>query len=576
MTEEGADTDVLEDRSVLAKGKVGPSETYTVHGVAPETGVITAVRLEALTHDSLPKKGPGRASNGNFVLSYFQFETDGVPHRFKKAVADHSQKNYDVNQVIKGEPNKGWAINADDPKQRNVDRQAIFFLEKPHQVREGQAFVFTLKNSEMPRGYALGRFRIAVTFASERVLELPLPAQQIVFMDPKKRSAKDMTSLQKILEKAPATSEKVAKLQKEIKNLEGQVDSTLILKPTAKTRVTNIQKRGDFLDLGETVEPATLTVLNPFQVKGRIANRLDLAQWLVSPDHPLTSRVVINRIWQQYFGKGIVETENDFGLQGALPTHQDLLDWLALDFISPSRATSAASPGGQGDLGAVPGRWSMKRMHKLIVMSATYRQSSALRPDLTAKDPQNKLLGRQHRLRLEAEIIRDAALSASGLLNRTLGGPGVYPPQPPEIFAFTQNNHPWPESKGPDRYRRGMYTFIWRQSQHPLLTTFDAPDAQVACTRRNRSNTPLQALHLANDPTFVEIAKGLGERILKEGPADDAGRIVYGFKLCFSRAPTTEEQARLTTYVQAQRHTNDVWMRLARVMLNLDEFITRE
>jgi hypothetical protein len=201
-----------------------------------------------------------------------------------------------------------------------------------------------------------------------------------------------------------------------------------------------------------------------------------------------------------------------------------------------------------------------------------------MRPDLTAKDPQNKLLGRQNRLRLEAEIIRDAALSASGLLNRTIGGPGVYPPQPPEIFAFTQNNHPWPESKGPDRARRGMYTFIWRQSQHPLLTTFDAPDAQVACTKRNRSNTPLQALHLANDPTFVEIAKGMGDRIQKEGPKDDAGRIAYGFKLCFCRAPSAEEQSRLLNYLELQRQAKapEAWARLARVLLNLDEFVTRE
>jgi len=219
----------------------------------------------------------------------------------------------------------------------------------------------------------------------------------------------------------------------------------------------------------------------------------------------------------------------------------------------------------------------MKRLHKLIVTSATYRQASALRPDLTAKDPQNKLLGRQNRLRLEAEIIRDSALSASGLLNRTLGGPGVYPPQPPELFAFTQSNHPWPESKGPDRYRRGLYTFIWRQSQHPLMTTFDAPDAQVACTKRNRSNTPLQALHLANDPTFMEIAKGLGERIQKEGPNDDAGRIVYGFKVCFCRTPSIDEQSRLLNYLELQRQAKaGPWTMVARVLLNLDEFVTRE
>jgi hypothetical protein len=219
----------------------------------------------------------------------------------------------------------------------------------------------------------------------------------------------------------------------------------------------------------------------------------------------------------------------------------------------------------------------MKRMHKLIVMSASYRQASKARPDLREKDPRNRLLARQERLRLDAEIIRDAALSASGLLTRKIGGPGVYPPQPPEIFAFTQSNHPWPESKGPDRYRRGMYTYIWRQSQHPLLTTFDAPDAQVPCTRRNRSNTPLQALHLANDPTFMEIAKGLANRITKEGPADDAGKLAYAFKLCYCRAPSKLEQDRLLTYLQSQQQTKvGAWTMVARVLLNLDEFVTRE
>ncbi|MCI0742462.1 MAG: PSD1 and planctomycete cytochrome C domain-containing protein [Gemmataceae bacterium] len=571
-SEEGAMLGGLEDRSVLASGTVGPSDTYVVHSVAPETGIVTAVRLEALTHPSLPSKGPGRASNGNFVLSQLVFETDGVPHKFRKAVADHSQPKYDANDAIKGDLAKGWAVNSPNPKERNVDRQALFFLDKPYQVREGQAFVFTLKFSEMPKGYPLGRFRLAVTFASERVLELPLAVQQIVFMDREKRSPRDMTALQESLTKTPAIPARVADLQKQIKSIEARIDTTLTLKQTAKSRRTHIQKRGDFLDLGEAVLPGTLAALHPLK-KTEGLNRLDLAHWLISTDNPLTPRVFINRMWQQYFGKGIVETENDFGFQGTLPTHPELLDWLAVEFMHPTSSPLALWGRGFGGEG-----WSMKRMHKLIVTSATYRQSSKIRSDLKEKDPQNKLLARQHRLRLDAEIIRDAALSASGLFNRKIGGPGVYPPQPPEIFAFTQNNQPWPESKGPDRYRRGMYTFIWRQSQHPLLTTFDAPDAQTACTRRNRSNTPLQALHLANDPTFVEIAKGLADRIGKEGPKDNAGRIGYGFKLCYCREPNDAEQSRLLQYLEQQRGKNveQAWTMVARVLLNLDEFITRE
>jgi mono/diheme cytochrome c family protein len=556
MSEQGAVFTALEDRSVLAGGKVGPSDTYTVQAVAPETGTVTAVRLEALTHPSLPMKGPGRYPNGNFVLSRFTFETDGVPHPFRKAVADHSQSGYEVREVLKGDLHRGWAVNAGDPKQRNVDRQAVFYLKEPYEVREGQAFVFTLRFSEVPSGYALGRFRLAVTFASPRFLELPLAAQNIVLTERRSRGPADMARLRQVLAASSALSERVAELRKQIQALDAQVDSTLILR--ARPRPTHVLKRGDFLAPGDAVEPGTPAVLPPLDGAGRPVNRLDLARWLVSPENPLTARVVVNRMWQHYFGKGLVETENDFGTQGALPTHAELLDWLATEFVRRG--------------------WGAKAMHRLIVTSATYRQASRARPDLREKDPGNRLLGRQHRLRLEAETIRDAALSASGLLARKVGGPGVYPPQPPEIFAFTQSNHPWPESKGPDRYRRGMYTFIWRQSQHPLLTTFDGPDAQAACTRRNRSNTPLQALHLANDPTFVEIARALAERVSREGPADDAGRVEYAFRLCFSRAPNSGERGRVLQYLGQQRQADpgQAWTMVARVLLNLDEFITRE
>jgi len=235
-----------------------------------------------------------------------------------------------------------------------------------------------------------------------------------------------------------------------------------------------------------------------------------------------------------------------------------LLDYLAAEFVRSG--------------------WSQKQMHRLLVTSAAYRQSSVRRPDLAARDPDNKLLGRQSRLRVEAEVVRDAALSASGLLSRKVGGPGVFPPQPAEVFRFTQSRRAWVESKGPERYRRGLYTYLWRQSQHPLLTTFDGPDAQTACTRRNRSNTPLQALHLANDPAFVEIAAGLGSRVLREGPADDAGRIDFAFRLCLARVPLPAERDRLLRYLAAQDRDRPAaaWAMVARVLLNLDEFITRE
>jgi hypothetical protein len=331
-------------------------------------------------------------------------------------------------------------------------------------------------------------------------------------------------------------------------------------------RQTHIQIRGEFLRKGEAVQPGYLAVLTANErAAPKRLTRLDLAKWLVANDNPLTARVTVNREWQKFFGRGLVETENDFGYQGSFPTHPELLDWLAVEWTNADNKSGVKA-------------WSLKQLHKLIVTSETYRQSSAMRKDLTERDPRNLLLGRQTRLRLEAEIIRDVSLTASGLFNPKLGGPGVFPPQPKEVFLFTQSNHPWVESKGPDRYRRGMYTYIWRQSQHPLFTTFDASDAQVACTKRNRSNTPLQALHLANDPVFVEFANALGERIAKDGPADDAGKIAFAFRICFSREPSATELKRVQEYLDAKRKTDakTAWQAVARVLMNLDEFITRE
>jgi mono/diheme cytochrome c family protein len=350
------------------------------------------------------------------------------------------------------------------------------------------------------------------------------------------------------------------KLEAEIKKLSGQIPTTLVMKERAKPRDTFVQIRGDFLRKGDAVTPGYPTAVST-ETKGTLT-RLDLAKWLVSPQNPLTARVVVNREWQKFFGVGLVETENDFGMQGSLPTHPELLDWLAVEFTSPKLETP----------------WSLKALHKTIVLSDTYRQSSAMRKDLTERDPRNLLLGRQNRVRLEAEVIRDAALSASGLFNPKVGGPGVFPPQPKEVFSFTQSQRKWEESKGPDRFRRGMYTYIWRQSQHPLMTTFDAADAQTACTKRNRSNTPLQALHLANDPVFVELAEGLGKRIESDAPTDPEAKVAFAFRVCFSRPPTDGEAARVLSYYaeQARANPKTAWAMVGRVLLNLDEFITRE
>ncbi len=365
------------------------------------------------------------------------------------------------------------------------------------------------------------------------------------------------------------------------KQLKASITTTLVMKERAKPRETFLHIRGDFLRPGTRVTPDVPGALPPLEPAGEQANRLDLARWLVAPENPLTPRVTVNRVWQEHFGRGLVETENDFGTQGSPPTHPELLDWLAGQFIDSG--------------------WSMKALHRLIVLSAAYRQASAFRPELVESDPNNKLLARQARLRLNAEAIRDAALAASGLLSREVGGPGVYPPQPEGIYRFTQQVKYWKVSSGGDRYRRGMYTYFWRSSPYPFLMTFDAPDANTACTRRVRSNTPLQALTLANDRVFLEAAQGLASRVLKESPSPaDAERLRLAFRLCLSREPSATENDRLARLLASQRESfaNDAkaaetlapatrpegvaageaaaWTAVARVLLNLDEFITRE
>ena len=406
-----------------------------------------------------------------------------------------------------------------------------------------------------------------------------------------------LTHMEFYLQKNGGSREDIDNVRAEVKRVQGKVPTTLVMRERRAPRPTHVQLRGDFLRKGDAVTPGFPAAVSATVAPAGKLTRLDLAKWLVSPDHPLTARVAVNREWQKFFGRGLVETENDFGMQGAAPTHPELLDWLAVEFQNPTpnplpeaqrgldaspaaRLSGLAPPSrlGKGAGGLGSSAWSVKRLHKLIVTSATYRQSSAARADLAAKDPRNLLLGRQTRLRLEAESVRDVALCASGLFNPKLGGPGVYPPQPKEVFAFTQTQRAWVESTGPDRYRRGMYTFIWRQSQHPLLTTFDGTDAQTPCTRRNRSNTPLQALHLANDPVFVELAAALGKRIETAGPPDDAGKVAFAFRVCFARDPSSAERERVLAYLEAQRKANSktAWNAVARVLMNLDEFITRE
>ena len=327
---------------------------------------------------------------------------------------------------------------------------------------------------------------------------------------------------------------------KELDTLLNKGTTTLVMKETAKPRKTTVFIKGDFTRPDVEVQPGTPAVLHPFETTSKQPNRLDLAKWIMSPKNPLTARVIANRVWQQYFGRGIVETENDFGSQGTLPSHPELLDWLATEFTAK--------------------KWSLKELHKLIVTSKTYRQSSANRPDLVEKDPQNYLLARQSRLRLDAEVVRDVCLAASGLLSSKIGGPPVYPPIPDGVMGQGQVKRVWSVSKGEDRYRRGLYTFVYRASPPPSLTVFDAPEGFSSCTRRIRSNTPLQALTLMNDSGFFEFATALKKIIDKDG-------LETAFKRCTARAPRPDELAVLKKLDS---------LNAARVLLNLDETVTRE
>jgi cytochrome c553 len=311
---------------------------------------------------------------------------------------------------------------------------------------------------------------------------------------------------------------------------------------------THLRVGGDYKTFGPEVSPGTLAILPALQAAS--PTRLDLARWLVSKENPLTARVTVNRIWQEFFGRGIVFTSEDFGTQGDRPSHPELLDFLASEFRDNG--------------------WSMKRIEKMIVMSATYRQSSKARPELDAKDPENTLLARQSRVRLPAELIRDQALAASGLLNPEIGGRSVRPPQPKGVAELGYaNSVKWRESTGADKYRRGLYIHYQRTTPYPQLSNFDEPDSNVSCTRRRRSNTPLQALNLLNDPVFYEAAEALSKRIQKEGGSDPLG---YAFELCVARPPSKTERARIEQY----RAQGGDWLGVSRILLNLDELITRE
>lgn len=598
-TEMGAVLTQLDDKSLVVDFSVPANDNYVVELNVP-LDEITAIRLETLTHASLPMMGPGRGDNGNFVLSEFQVQAaplaasnaaapKAVP--LAAVVADHSQDGYPASYAIDGNVKTGWAVNVNSGS-LNVDREAVFFPAEPIRNAGRSKLTVTLRQNHFDANYLVGRFRLSASGAPADALRIPAAIRRIAQTPEEKRTPQEREELQaafKSTDTERATmSAKLDALRSQREQMVKTIPTTLILRERKTPRESHILLRGDFLRQGARVYGGVPDVLPPLAAESKTPTRLDLARWLVDPGNPLTSRVTVNRFWQGFFGIGLVETENDFGTQGALPSHPQLLDWLADEFMRRG--------------------WSVKELHRLIVTSATYRQSSELRDDLAARDPANRLLARQSRLRMEAEVIRDLSLAASGLLCRKMRGPGVYPPQPEGIYALTQQKKSWPESQGDDRYRRGLYTYFWRSSPYPMLPTFDAPDANTACTRRPRSNTPLQALTLANDRSFFEMAQALAQRIQSAGMSSAEEKLRYAFRVCLSRQPSDAELGRLAAFYAEERNSptqgapapavagaqsaaagtadsgapaaaaNDeaAWVAVARVLLNLDEFITRE
>ncbi|HVJ87410.1 MAG TPA: PSD1 and planctomycete cytochrome C domain-containing protein [Caulifigura sp.] len=584
----GATLQWKDDGSLLASGP-STTETYLLRGPAPE-GKISSLRLETIPDPSLPRKGAGRAADGNFVVTSIRvavWTPDGktldIP--FTAAVADHSQGGFGVDLVPGNKDSaKGWAV-APQIGQRH---QAIFKSDSPTEIPAGSELTVTIRHdyTDGNGGYALGRFRMsvhedAISSVGPLISDPVLAALAVPTAD--RNDKQRRTLLDHLVTVSPVTKpqrDALAKLKDQLAAIKPVEIPILRELPEAKRRVTKIHNRGNFLDQGTEVQTATPGSL-PALPDGAPRNRLGVAMWLTSRDNPLTARVAVNRVWAQLFGRGFVETEEDFGASGIAPLHPAALDLLAVQFMDDG--------------------WSMKRLIKSIVMSATYRQTAKVTPELLQRDPGNKLLARGARFRLEAEIIRDQALAASGLLGRKIGGPSVMPWQPEGLWKSTYNNTKWETSPGEDRWRRGIYTFMKRTTPYPQMLTFDGPSRETCLIRRIRTNTPLQALTTLNDPVFVECAQALARQMASSDRETDS-RIALAFQRTLLRSPTREETAALTRLYAEQlkdmQHDPAAAKSLAteplgplpegadvaelaaltavaNVILNLDEFLTK-
>ena len=587
LSRKGASLDLLPDGSVLVSGdKPNNDVTELELDIPAQLGPVTAIRLEVLPHESHPDGGPGRAplfSVGDFILTEVEgsFLPDGDksqtrPLAFQNATADFSQGGKEVSQAIDGKQDTGWSIQGGVGKPHH----AVFPLKVPLQSERGGKIRLVLHQFGIHQ-MTIGRFRLAVTTQGGQVKATPVPAnvEEALLTLRAKRSADQVAQ---ILNQFVAVAPELAAARAEIAELRKQRPApvqTLVMeeRPIQHKRITRSHERGEFLKPVAAVEPGVPGVLHRLP-ESEPVNRLAFARWLVDEQNPLTARVVVNRDWQAFFGRGLVNTVEDFGTRGERPTHPELLDWLAIEFQRSG--------------------WSRKQLHRQIVTSATYKQASAVPENLLERDPRNELLARGARFRVEAEVVRDIALSAAGLLDQRMGGPSVYPPQPAAATSLAYNGS-WPTSAGSDRYRRGLYTFVKRTAPYAANITFDGPTSDITCARRERSNTPLQALTLLNDTVFVDAARELARRVLKETPGNTSAGIDRLVQLCLGRPADPREQSTLAQFLQAQLARMEsgelnpgplagdqvgnlepkqlaAWTTLARVVLNLDETLTRE
>ena len=570
---------VLKDGAILLEGGDPPeTDTYTIRAQSPVSN-IRGFRLDALRHESLPGGGPGRGDpvKRNFVLNELSVElrptTDqpdlenALPRslRFSKARASFSQTNWAVDGVLSDKPKTGWAISP----RFDQSHWATFVLEQPLDVPEGWELVFQLKQ-DYGGARTIGCLRLSAVTGDIDATPIPeaigkIAARPVDEWSPKER--KQLVDYRVAHDyESHAIEQQQAQLQKEINQL--APDTTLVMVELDQPRTTHVFERGDYREQGDVVQPDVPGILHALPEGPR--NRLTLARWLTSTDNPLVARVTVNRWWAELFGRGIVATPEDFGIKGDPPSHPQLLDWLAVEFMDNG--------------------WSMKKLLRTIVLSATYQQSSRVRPELQSLDRQNRLLARGPRFRMDAEMIRDNALAISGLLSLNSGGPPIRPYQPAGVWKKVGGTaYEYRVSPGSEQHRRGIYVVRKRGSPYPSFTNFDGTPRLSCTVMRSRTNTPLQALTLLNDPVYVEAAKALVTRVNNARPDSSIDeRLEYAFQLCTARRPSTTELATLRGLYDQQIASHqdreltdeeaiqDAWYGVATTLLNLHETITKD